>query len=1839
MVIIAGYEIVEKIHESARTIVYRAHALQAKRTVIVKILKDEYPDPKEIAKLIHEYEIAQGLDDENFVKSYELKKYENSFALILEDFGGISLKNLISSCRIDLNIFLKIAIRLTVALGKLHENNIIHKDIKPQNIIINLKEEKFKVADFSIASYLAQETKINSRPNAFEGTLAYMSPEQTGRMNRTIDYRTDFYSLGVTLYETLTGQLPFTTSDPVELIHFHIAKKPVSPHQLNSVIPQAVSDIIMKLMAKTAEDRYQSAYGIQKDLEACLTQLQTSGAISRFALGQHDVSAKFQICQKLYGREDEIAALMSAFDRVSHGSTEIMLVSGYSGIGKTALIHEIHKPVVRQRGYFITGKFDQYKQNIPYCSVIQAFGELISQLVTESAIQIEHWRRKLLDALGNNGQVIIDVIPEVELIIGPQPPIPTLEPSESQNRFNLILQRFIEVFTQKEHPLVLFLDDLQWADSASLRLLQLLTTSSSNHYLLLIGAYRDNEVSAAHPLMLTLEEIRKTGATVGEIQLHPLLLEHVMQLISDTLHQDVEQVQSLAELVFHKTAGNPFFLAQMLITLYQEKLLSFNASKGCWAWNVEHIDLKGMTDNVIELMLNKIQKLSSSTQDVLKFAACIGNIFDLKSLSLVTEKSLSTTATELWGAIQEGLIFPLNENYQLLLLEQLQACLVESDTVGQVHYKFLHDRVQQAAYSLLAESERKQTHLKIGRLILSNTEVTRLDDHLFDIVNHWNIGVEQIVDDSEKLKLAQLNLAAGRKAKASTAYDVALQCFNLGLSVLTGDIWHHHYELTFSLYKESSECAYLCGKFDQATEQFDLLLSQARSTVEKAEVYNLKVLLHAFQNQASEAIKAGLEGLRMLELDIPESAELLQVEIERELAELTLHVGDRDLNDLLSTPTMTDPKQQAMIKLLFCLGFPTYQTNKSLMTYNTLKMLNLSLQYGFAKESPDAFCNYAQALGSVFEDYEAANRFGKFALKLNERIHNYQLNSKMNFWYGLCILPWREHLNLGLPHLNRGYQCGLETGDLVHSILSCYWIVMSHLTLGHPLDTVHEEWERYSKVVQQNPCFYDPYCSIKGLVLSLKGLANQPCSLSYQDFDEAEFIRRNEVLDVRDVNLHFYYQFKLQLLYLQENYVEASQMAAESEKTLVPLRDTTIAPDHYFYQSLTLTALYPNATADEQQHYWTLLERNQEKMKRWADNCPDNFLHRYYLVEAERVRLLGKNLEAMNLYDLAIESARANEYVQNEAIANELAAKFFLTQGRRKIAKVYLMDARHSYIKWGATLKVKDLDEKYAQFLSNLSVDTSIDRTVSTLTNTTNSTFLTGTNVIDVLTIMKASQALASEIILHKLVHKLLRIVMENAGAETSCLILEKEGQLVVEAMGQVDQDEIPLCTSMAVEDCQQIPASIVNYVARTRENVVLADVVKDNKFASDPYIVTVQPSSVLCMPIINQGKLIGLLYLENNLTSNAFTPDRLEILKLLSSQIAISLENALLYGNLEAATQHVKQANIKLEEYNRTLELKVEERTLELTEKNGCLKEQAEHLEQTLDELKKTQAQLIQTEKMSSLGQLVAGVAHEINNPVNFIYGNLRHTDSYMQGLLRLVDLYQQSYPNATPEIQTQIEELDLGFLAEDLPKVLKSMQIGADRIRQIVLSLRNFSRLDEADMKPVHIQDGIESTLLILQHRIHEKLNTKIQVMREYGDLPQVECFAGQLNQVFMNILSNALDALEERDRQGVQENLLQESSMIRIVTEQVDDEWVRIRIADNGPGMTEEVRRRLFDPFFTTKPVGAGTGLGLSISYQIVVDKHKGQLKCHSVPGQGAEFVIEIPIQQSKSSEVVR
>jgi PAS domain S-box-containing protein len=1508
MLTFPNYQILAQIYQSVNSLVYRSISQIDRQPIILKILKQDYPTHRELIRYKQEYEITKSLALDGVIRAYDLQKYQNTLVMFLEDFGGTSLAILLESSSFTLAESLTIAIKITTALSDIHGANIIHKDINPSNLIFNPETGRLKIIDFGISTIFARENTTIKNPNVLEGTLAYMSPEQTGRMNRALDYRTDFYSLGVTLYQLLTHRLPFETTDALELVHCHLARLPTPPHQLNPAIPQTVSNLVMKLLAKTAEGRYQCASGLKVDLEACLSQLELTGAIADFPLAIQDISGNFQIPQHLYGREQEIETLLSAFERVAAGGEgdgkfsqskiEMMLVAGAAGIGKSALVQEIYKPITQQRGYFISGKFDQLQRDIPYSAIVQAFRSLVQQLLSESESRLVQWRAKILAALGANAQIIIDVIPEVELIIGSQLTGQQLESTDNQNRFNLVFQNFVRVFCQVDHPLVIFLDDLQWADLASLKSIELMMRDEQSQYLFLIGAYRDNEVSQIHPLTISIESLKSEGIHINKINLDRLDLAEITHLVADTLSQDIKTVRSLSELIVGKTLGNPFFVNEFLKTLHRENLFSFDWCQGIWQWDVSKIAQKDITDNVVELMIDTLKQLPESTQQALSLAACVGNSFDLNTLAIIQRKSPQEIFLALLPAITSGTA-KLNDQGLILPTSELETAGIE-DIDAQIiilNYKFRHDRIQQAADSLINEQQKKAVHLQIGRLLLQHTPTARTSEKIFDIVGHLNQAQELIEDESEKLALVRLNLVAGKKAKDATAYISARQYLNIGRQLLGDFSEVTNDQLFFKLYKKLAEIEYLNGNSVAADNLINLTLSRNISVIEKAELYQLSILLATTNARYIAAIEAGRKGLALLDIEIPESD--FRAATEQEIIGINQKIGTRKIADLIDVPEMITPAKKAAIEILVTMSAPTYLTDTNLFTLLAAKQINLCLEYGHVPEAVRFYSDYGIAIVHISRDYHTAYEFGLLALNLSKKFQNYAQECQNSMVFGYYLSCWLKPLKLTDIILQNGYKAGLESGEVQYAGYILAYIIFTDFHRGLPLRYIFEKSYNFVAFCEkhQNYLGVELLRSVQIALSNLTGMSKDRLIFSIDEIDEVEYLSGGHSPHV----ICIYYIFKSQVLYLYGETAAALDCMLAAENSLTLIAAQYCVAEHNFYYSLILTSLYSTASTAQQEQYWKKLIINQERMQIWANNCPENFLHKYLLVAAEMERITGKFQEAMDLYDRAIASAQAHEFWQNEALANELAGKFWLELGKAEFAQIYFQRASQGYQLWGAVHKVKDLETKYFKAIAKLSSDiktSSIDTSI-TLSNRTAAS-------IDLATVIEASQAISSEISLDKLLERLMKTVMENAGAQRGFLLLQYQAETEdryweIEVEGIADEHDLTIQRSISPASIDSPPISrlstaIINYVARTRDSVVLDDAANEGQFTRDPYILANQPKSILCTPSIDAGKLIGILYLENNLTTGAFTPARLEVLKLLSSQAAISIQNAQLY-------------------------------------------------------------------------------------------------------------------------------------------------------------------------------------------------------------------------------------------------------------------------------------------------------------------------------------------------------
>ncbi|MBD2435590.1 ATP-binding sensor histidine kinase [Nostoc sp. FACHB-110] len=1817
MLSIPGYQLGKELYNGSKTLVYRAVRESDSSSVIIKLLKNPYPSFSELVQFRNQYTIAKNLNYPAIIQTYSLENYQNSYALIMEDFGGISLQEWVAGIQESaggvnvefLREFLQIAIAMCNCLEILYQECIIHKDIKPSNILINPETKQVKLIDFSIASLLPRETHTILNPSVLEGTLAYISPEQTGRMNRGIDYRTDFYSLGVTFYELLTGKLPFQHTDPMELVHCHIAKLAPLANQINPQIPSVLAQIVNKLMAKNAEDRYQSTLGLKLDLENCLHQLKATGKIQEFAIAQHDMCDRFIIPDKLYGRQVEVATLLQAFDRVSHGTTQMILVAGFSGIGKTAVVNEVHKPIVRQRGYFIKGKYDQFQRDIPFSAFVQAFRDLMGQLLTESDIQIQQWKNKILDAVGENGQVIIEVIPELAKIIGEQPAAVELFGTAAQNRFNLLFQKFTQVFTSAEHPLVIFLDDLQWADSASLKLMQILMADTS--HLLLIGAYRDNEVHPGHQLILTLNEIAKDQVAINTITLTALDRETINQLVADTLKCSLELVKNISQLIYQKTQGNPFFTTQFIKALYQDNLIKFNLELGCWQCDITQVTTQAVTEDVVTFMSGQLQKLPLATQQVLQLAACIGNQFDLATLAIVSEQSEIEVAAALWKALQEGLILPINDIYKFYQQESLvQLDNAEQNTQEKrqitVAYKFLHDRVQQAAYSLIPDNQKQATHWQIGQLLQQQFLESEQEEKLFDIVGHLNQGRALITQKSDRQTLAQLNLKASAKAKTATAYAAAVAYLEIAIALLEPDCWQIQYELTLEIHTAATEASYLNGDFVAMEKFAALVLQQAKTILDKVNIYEIQIAAQTSLSQMLAAIAVGTEALKELEVEFP--TELDADYINEALTEVKQQLNSREIADLIDLPPMSEPTAQAAMQLLGMLFAPVFLGNPGLLPLLGVTMVRLSLEFGNAPASTVGYVTHGMVLCSYLGEVETGYSFGQLALSLLEKLNAQSRKCCTLTLFGCFVQHRRQPALQTFATLKEAYRTGVETGDFLYAGYSIIISVFTSFFVGTDLNALTLEFPTNSAILAQlKQGSAGVYLEMmQQTIEQLKETVSQPDCLMGKIYDETVMLPKHQQ-DNDLTGIAFVYIYKLLLAYLYGNYSHALGYISQAKAYLMALSGLIHFPIFHFYAALTYLANI--STELEANKILTEVEIHQQALYEWAQYAAMNHLHKWHLVEAEKCRVRGQKLAAIEHYDRAIALAKDNQFLNEEALANELAAKFYLSWGRTKIAQTYMIDAYYCYARWGAKAKIIDLETRYPLLLLTILHKQQVafkptETVISPAIEAIDSSSFSKTSLsksLDLASMIKVSQSLSSEIELEKLLSTLLEVILQNAGADKCALLMPKGNAWFIEALCQLEQPSTIL-HSLPFDNHQILPVSLINQVKNTLTLAVIENAATEPNLGADPYILKHSPKSLLCAPILHQGKLIGILYLENNLTVGAFTHDRLEILNLLIAQAAISLENAQLYAQLED---------------------RVKERTQELNQKN-------EQLQTTLKELHRTQTQMVQSEKMSALGQLVAGIAHEINNPITFIHGNLNYIHQYTNDLLHILNAYQVQYPHPPEFLKAEIDNVEFNFLKEDLPNILKSMYLGSDRIRQMVVSLRNFSRLDESEYKAVNLHEGLDNTLVILQYRLQAKTERpEIQIIKEYGELPLIKCYAREINQVFINLIINAIDAVEESNRGRSFAEIKANPNQIRIRTLTTEQNQIQIIIADNGIGIPQEIQSRLFDPFFTTKPVGKGTGLGLSISHQVITEKHGGSIHVNSVLNQGTEFIITLPI----------
>jgi len=1468
----------ECLREDEEFTLYRARASAAEvPSVLLLTFASIHPRLESLKKIEHEYSLCCDFDTTWAVRPIALSECNGQKALVLEDPGGEFLHRLIQG-PMEIKQFLRIAIGLSSALGQLHNRSVIHKDLKPSNVLVDAVTGHVWLTGFGIASRLQRERQSPGPPEFIAGTLPYMAPKQTGRMNRSIDLRSDLYALGVTLYEMLTGSLPFIASDPMDWVHCHIARQPTPPDVQRKGIPGMLSAIIMKLLAKAAEERYQTAVGLERDLRRCLDEWETQHDIDEFRLGEQDFSDRLMIPEKLYGREREVDTLLAAFDRiVTQGRPELVLVSGYSGVGKSSVVNELHKVLVPPRGLFAAGKFDQYKRDIPYATLAQAFQSLVRQILVQSEAEVGHWRNALEGALGPNGQFIINLVPEVEFLIGKQPAAPDLPLQDAQRHFQLVFRRFLSVVARPEHPLALFLDDLQWLDAATLDFIEDLLTQSDVTHLMLIGAYRDNEVDSSHPLIRKLEAIRKAGATIQEIVLAALTREDLEHLIADAIHCEPDTASPLAQLIHDKTAGNPFFAIQFIAALTEEGLLAFDRGEGRWSWELDRINAKDYTENVVDLMVEKLSRLPAETQNALKLLACLGNSTEFTTLRMVFQVPEEDIHGQLWDAVRADLIFRSKDSYT-----------------------FLHDRVHEAAYSLITDGSRAETHLRIGRLLAERTPPEKLEEAVFEIVNHLNRGFDLITSTTERERLAEFNLMAGRRAKLSTAYASALKYFTLGRELLTDEAWQHNSDLIFSIESLLAECELLTGNLLRADDKLSKLAQRATGSHEMAVVTRLRLTAYTALDRSDRGVEVCLEYLRRDGRTWP--LRPTTDEVRHEYDRVWALVGGRQIEEFIDLPLMTDPDVLDVLEVLTEVVTPAVFFNERLSSFLLCRMVSLSLQHGNTAAACFAYVWFAVIARSHFGNYKDAFRFGRLGYEMVEKrgLTTYQARTYMSF--GNLVVPSAIHAMEGRKLVRRAFEAAYQNGDLTFGAYSLEQLITNLLAVGDPLAEVQREAENGLAFAQkaQFGLVVDLFSAQVQLVRMLRGLTMEFGCFNDEHFDELEFERHlasNPVLADPEFG---YWALKVQAQFLARNYDSAIHASLKAQQLLWSAPSLLEPSAFRFYSALSYAAAWDSSSPDQKQRYFGEVLDHQRQLDIWSENCPANFENRAALVGAEIARIEGRLLDAEELYEKAIHSAHANGFIHNEAVANEVAARFYSARGFEKVANAYLRDARYCYQRWGAGGKVRQFDALHPH-LSKTEV-------------TVGPSSMIGAPVeqLDLGTVIKVSQAVSVEMDLEKLIDTVMRAALEHAGAVRGLLILSRDDAQRIEAEATTIGDKVLVRRKEAAR-CA-VPQSIVNYVMRTQDFVILDDASSQNLFIADIYFSQHYARSVLCLPLITQGKLVGILYLENNLAPNVFTSKRVAMLKLLASQAAISLENTRLYTDLrqsEAKIRRLVDANI----------------------------------------------------------------------------------------------------------------------------------------------------------------------------------------------------------------------------------------------------------------------------------------------------------------------------------------
>lgn len=1417
---------------------------------------------------------------------------ETGILLITAPSTGAPLSEYRRQNKPDLPGALDIAVQLTTAVNDMHRAGFIHKGLTPYAIEIGPAAKTLLVAGFAPPelmgppSCLYNDSEMTA-PGVSESNLPYISPEQTGRMDCRVDFRTDFYAVGIILYELFTGAPPFNSGGPEKIIHEHIAHTPPPPVRIRPDIPEALSDIIMKLLAKDSAQRYQSAYALRADLKSMIEALAGHGCITpSFNGDEKDAPEILMLSDALLGRDTAIGRLKIEFERIRQEGIAMVMVSGCSGMGKTRLMADFEKHVTQAGGYFLKGRCEPLYQNTPYKAIRQAFSGLIRRILTQSPDAVDAWRRRLTGALGANARIIVDVIPDLEYIIGKPGDVTDLPPTEALNRFNITFDNFFRGFAAKDHPLVLFIDNMQWADSATLHQMEAFFTRSAARHILFVGACRPEEISADHPLYQTLASIRRNNVRLTDIPLEPLTAGDIDQLIGLSLKQTAFDTAPLSTLVHQKTGGIPYFIRHFLSSIYTDGLLFYNFDTGAWQWDIAKIRSRAAAGNGVDDMDDKIKKLPENTLAALTLAACIGDRFSLFLLSTIAEKNVFDMAFDLHHAIEDGFLLTDDETKPPLSALMTQ----KSPGIRKAYLTFRDDTLRQTVYAMLPEDRKKTLHLQIGRLFLRSIDRDPLPNPLFQAVNHLNRGAD-LVEGRERVRLAELNLAAARKAVEAHAYSQANDYYKTGEALLPPEsAWRTHYSLIFPLTTGQMACEYFTRNFDRAEQLFRSLIHRTKTEEDRAEIYTLKMIMLASRAKHEEAMKIGITGLRRLGVNLPAKAG--RVGVFKNIISTKSKLRKYNVNDLLNLPQINDRRLLLAMNLLVNLSFSAFLCSPYFAITACLKLVDLTLKYGNSKPSPFGYVVYGASLCAVFKDYNAGRKFGDLALAANDRFGTPALTPKMLLFYGSGISIWTEHIDKGLDIHRRGVKTALETGDTNYAVYHIQSVIIFLIVGGAPVDSVVEECEKHFHFVKNSKDVgaLNYLRSVMYYARELQGKAAGTRGGEGGAFDEGRHVE-NMRKDGIQIILLRHFLLTLRLRYIMGDIKAALGAAEECVKRLHYHLGSLIVPEFYCFHALALAAGHPETSKGSRIIYRRKIKGYKDRLNTMARQCPENFEHKYLLVSAEYERISGRDMAAMPLYHRAMRSARENGFIQHYAIANELASRFYIERHLDDVARICLTNARDAYRKWGASAKAAALDNEFPAIPAGR------------LPDKTHRAF----DQLDFSAVINSIQAISTDIVLSGLLKNLMHIMLENAGATKTQLLTMKADQMVLQAEHDVDSPEARVFDDQPAGSHAELFLPVLNYVSQTGRLMVLEDAADQPDLAAHPYMKKYQPRSVLCLPVLRQSQPVTLLYLENRLAPAVFTPTRVEVLQLLASQAAISLENARLYDHVSQKEKAIR--------------------------------------------------------------------------------------------------------------------------------------------------------------------------------------------------------------------------------------------------------------------------------------------------------------------------------------------